>query len=88
MATHDHLGAVAGAELAGDPGQVALHGQRGQAQGLADLLVRAAVGDQLEHLDLAAGERLRAGEPGGPGAGRERVAERSAGPRPVRRRRR
>src|SRR5205807_3965489 len=41
-----HLGAVTRAELAGDASQVALHGERGQSEGLADLLVGAAVGDE------------------------------------------
>ena len=69
---HDHLRPVAGAELAGDPGQVALDGQRRQAQGLADLLVGAALGDQLEHLDLTAGEPLGAGG-GRDGSGAQRA---------------
>src|SRR3954470_9956210 len=57
----DHLGAVAGAELAGDPGEVALDGQGGEAEDVADLLVRLAVGDEAEHLDLAAGQLGDAG---------------------------
>src|SRR3954447_21291720 len=52
----DHLRAVTGAELARDPGQVALHGQSGEPERLADLLVGAAVGDEPQQLDLAAGE--------------------------------
>src|SRR3954454_981555 len=51
-----HLGAVAGAELAGDAGQVGLDRQCGQAQLLANLLVGATSADEPQHLDLAAGE--------------------------------
>src|SRR3954451_1664759 len=51
-----HFGAVTGAELAGDAGEVALDRQRGQAERLADLLVGTAVGHQPQHLDLAARE--------------------------------
>ena len=52
----DHLRAVTSAELARDAGEVALDRQCGQAEGLADLLVGAAVGDQAQDLDLAAGQ--------------------------------
>src|SRR5205823_12948074 len=44
----DHLGAVAGAELAGDPGEVALDREGRQAELLADVLVRLAVRHQLQ----------------------------------------
>ena len=49
-----HVRAVAGAELAPDPGQMALHGQRRQRELLADPLVGPAVGDQPDDLDLPA----------------------------------
>src|SRR5580704_16868294 len=51
-----HLGTVSGAELAGNASEVALDGQRGQSQRLADLLVGAAVGYEVQNLDLATGE--------------------------------
>src|ERR671914_215192 len=52
----DHSGAVTGAELAGDTGEVALDGQGGQAHRDADRLVRLALRHQSQHLDLTAGE--------------------------------
>src|SRR4051812_32092644 len=45
-----HLRAVARAELAGDTSEVALDRERGQTEGLADLLVGAAVGDEAKYL--------------------------------------
>src|SRR3954452_20031217 len=52
------LHAIAHAELAQQVGPVRLDGLLGQVQRLGDLLVRVGLGDQLEHLLLARGERL------------------------------
>src|SRR6185503_6276142 len=54
----DQLDAVAHAELAQQVGPVRLDGLLGQVQDLGDLLVGVRLGDQLEHLLLARGERL------------------------------
>ena len=56
-ATRDHLGAVAGAQLAGDPGQVALHGQRGQVQLGADVAVGPPAGDQAASTSTSRADR-------------------------------
>ena len=58
-------------ELVEDARDVLLHGALGDVQPLADRLVRAALGDQLEHLALARRERVA--------AGRRRRALRAAG---------
>ena len=87
MRQGDHVGPVAGAQLARDAGQVALHGQGGQAQRLADLLVRVPVGDQPQDLELAGGQLPDSflhpvlGQPLGQAAGDAGVGEHLAGHR-------
>jgi len=50
------LGAVGDPELHQDPRDVHACGLRGDEQLLADLAVRAALGQQPQHLELAVGE--------------------------------
>src|SRR5215213_5824714 len=54
------LGAGRHAELGEDAGEVALDGLLGEEQLATDLAVRAALGDELGDLALAAGERVEA----------------------------
>jgi hypothetical protein len=52
---HDQLGAVAGAELGQDPGDVGLDGCGTHIELAADLGVRQTLGDEGEHVPLALG---------------------------------
>src|SRR4029077_3411558 len=53
----DGLGPVVDGELAEDRAHVVLDGLLADRQGVGDLLVRHALGDVVEDLDLARGER-------------------------------
>src|SRR3954451_18682329 len=55
----DGLGAVDGSELAVDVVQVGAHGAGREGELVGDLLVDLALGQALEHLDLAGRERAR-----------------------------
>src|SRR5579884_1049969 len=72
----DRLGPVVGAELAEERGGVELYRPLANAQGARDLLPGQALGDQMQHFALAAGERARAA--GSPHRGDEVAATRGS----------
>jgi len=58
---HDELGTRLELQLAHDVRAVRVDGAHGDEELLADLLVRVAECQQLEHVALALGERLQGG---------------------------
>src|SRR5215510_4482242 len=55
--SHDRLGAVLDPELREAVHEMRLHGGLAQVEHACDLLIAAATGDQLQHLDLPGAER-------------------------------